>query len=282
MALVRTPRTVVAAVALLVTVSAHAQWLNTPTPGIPRSPDGKANLAAPAPRSPDGKPDLSGLWATPCLGCGPTRRQFFDISLNMKPGEMVMTPWAAAIQKQRQSREHVDDPFGYCLPPGVPRIHFVIGAYRIVSNPQVTAFLHETAAGWIFRQVFTDGRTMPVVTEPSWLGYSIGRWEGDTFVVESAGFKDRGWLDTEIGRPHSDALRVTECFRRRDFGHIDLAITIDDPKAFVKPFTVTTELTYQADTELLESFCDNHEKSMEHRRVDPAPPEPPSPPLPAR
>lgn len=275
-------RTLAAAAALLVTASAHAQWLNTPTPGIPRLADGKPNLAAPAPRSPDGRPDLSGLWATPCLGCGAARRQFFDIALNMKPGEVVMTPWAAAIQKQRQSRQHVDDPFGYCLPPGVPRIHFVVGAYRIVSNPQVTAFLHETAAGWIFRQVFTDGRTMPAVTEPSWLGYSIGRWDGDTFVVESAGFRDRGWLDTEIGRPHSDALRVTERFRRRDFGHIDLAITIDDPKAFVKPFTITTQLTYQADTELLESFCDNHEKSMEHRRIDPPLPEPPSPPPRAR
>ena len=237
MALVTTRSSLVVAAALLVSAAAHAQWLNTTTPGIPRLPDGKPNLAAPAPRSPDGRPDLSGLWATPCLDCGPARRQFFDITLNLKPGEAVMTPWAAAIQKQRESREHVDDPFGYCLPPGVPRIHFVIGAYRIVSNPQVTAFLHETAAGWIFRQVFTDGRSMPTVTEPSWLGYSVGRWEGDTFVVESAGFKDRGWLDTQKGRPHSDALRVTERFRRRDFGHIDLAITIDDPKAFLKPFT---------------------------------------------
>jgi hypothetical protein len=98
----------------------------------------------------------------------------------------------------------------------------------------------------IFRQVFTDGRSLPTVTEPSWLGYSVGRWDGDTFVVESAGFKDRGWLDTQKGRPHSDALRVIERFRRRDFGHIDLAITIDDSKAFVKPFTITTQLTYQA------------------------------------
>jgi hypothetical protein len=156
-------------------------------------------------------------------------------------------------------------------------MHFVIGSYRIVSTPAVTAFLHETAVGMIFRTVFTDGRSLPTVSEPTWLGYSIGRWEGDTFVVETAGFNDGGWLDTAKGRPHSDALHLTERFRRRDFGHIDLSITIDDPKAYLKPWTVTTVLTLQADTEMLESFCDNHDKTMEHRRITPPPVEPPSP-----
>ena len=271
-----------AAVGLSVT-PALAQWLNYPTPGIPRQRDGKPNLNAPAPRTADGKPDLSGLWAAPCTttACANADRVFFDLARGQK-AEVPMTPWAAGIAKQRASRDHVDDPFGYCLPPGVPRIYFVIGAFRIVSTPNVTAFLHETAAGLMFRQVFTDGRPLPVVTEPTWLGYSVGRWEDETFVIQTEGFKDGGWLDTQVGRPHSDALRVTERLRRVDFGHIDLWITIDDPKAFVKPWDVRTVLTYQADTEILESFCDNHDKTMAHRRIDPAPPEPPSPPLKGR
>jgi hypothetical protein len=266
-------------VAALITTSVESQWLNHPTPGIPRTGDGKPDLSAPAPRTADGKPDLSGLWATPCVTCSADQRLFFDLAKELPPSDVRMTPWAAAIQQQRQRRQHVDDPFGYCLPPGMPRIYFVVGTFRIVSSPTITAFLHETATGLMFRQVFTDGRSLPEVTEPTWLGYSVGRWEGDTFVIDTSGFRDRGWLDTEIGRPHSDALRVTERLRRRDFGHIDLAIEIDDPKAFLKPWTVTTTLTFQADTEILEAFCDNHDKTMEHRRIDPPPPEPPSPPL---
>ena len=267
---------------LLLAGTAQAQWLNYPTPGIPRLPDGKPNLAAPPPRTADGGPDLSGLWATPCSAgaqqpeCPPNpERLFFDLAKDLKSSEVEMTPWAAAIQKQRESRDHVDDPYGYCLPPGVPRIHMV-GVYRILLAPGVTVFLHETSAGLMFRQVFTDGRPLPTVTEPTWLGYSVGRWEGDTFVVETSGFRDRGWLDTLKGRPHSDALHVTERFQRRDFGHIDLAITINDPKAFVRPWTVKTVITLQADTEILESFCDNHDKTMEHRLITPPPPEPPS------
>ena len=267
---------------LLLAGTAQAQWLNYPTPGIPRLPDGRPNLAAPPPRTADGRPDLSGLWAAPCSageqsqGCPANpERLFFDLAKDLKPSEVEMTPWAAAIQKQRESRDHVDDPYGYCLPPGVPRIHFV-GVYRILSTPGLTVFLHETSVGLMFRQVFTDGRPLPAVTEPTWLGYSVGRWEGDTFVVETTGFRDGGWLDTLKARPHSDALHVTERFRRSDFGHVDLAITINDPKAFVKPWTVRTTLTLKADTELLESFCDNHDKTMEHRRITPPQPEPPS------
>jgi hypothetical protein len=270
----------VLALATLIGTSGEAQWLNHPTPGIPRTADGKPDLSAPAPRTADGKPDLSGLWATPCLSCSADQRLFFDLAKGLPPSEVRMTPWAAAIQQQRQRRAHVDDPFGYCLPPGVPRIYFVVGTFRILPSPAITAFLHETAAGLMFRQVFTDGRSLPTVTEPTWLGYSVGHWDGDTFVIETTGFKDRGWLDTEIGRPHSDALRVRERLQRKDFGHIDVSITIEDPKAFLKPWTVTTTLTFQADTEILEAFCDNHDKTMEHRRIEPAPAEPASPPLP--
>ena len=200
-----------------------AQWLNYPTPAMPRQPDGKPNLSAPAPRSADGKPDLSGVWAAECSVQGSdacfTRSLFFDLAKDLKPADVEMTPWASAIQMQRESRDHVDDPYGYCLPPGVPRIDFAGGPFKILPSAHVTAFLHETLVGMLFRQVFTDGRPLPAVNEPTWLGYSVGRWDGDTFVVETSGFRDAGWLDTRKARPHSDALRVTERFRRRDVGH---------------------------------------------------------------
>lgn len=281
--LTRTLSVVALALTWLLVGRSDAQWLNYPTPGIPRLADGTPDLDAPPPRVADGRPDLSGAWAGECSIYGRdacfTRGLFFDLAKDLKPGEVEMTPWAAAIQQQREAREHVDDPYGYCLPPGVPRITFAGGPFKVLQTPQVTAFLYETLVGMIFRQVFTDGRPLPDVTEPSWLGYSVGRWEGDTLVVESAGFRDGGWLDTRKGRPHSDALRVTERFRRTSVGRMELAITIDDRKAFVKPWTITTTLSLLPDTELVEAFCDSHAKTMERRRIEPMPPEPPSPPL---
>jgi hypothetical protein len=272
------------AAALLAACPIRAQWVNYPTPGTPRLPDGTPNLSAAAPRTADGKPDLAGIWVAECALYGRdacfTRSLFFDLAKDLKPEDVQMTPWASAIQARRESRDHVDDPYGYCLPPGVPRMDFSGGPFKVLQTPGVTAFLYETLVGMIFRQVFTDGRPLPASGEPSWLGYSVGRWDGDTFVVDTNGLKDGGWLDTKKGRPHSDALRVTERFRRTDFGHMDLMITIDDPKAYLKPWTVKTTLNLLPDTDLLEAFCDNHEKTMEHRRVTPPVPEPPSPALP--
>jgi hypothetical protein len=271
-----------AVASLLLVGTIHAQWLNYSTPGIPRLPDGKPNLLAPLPRAADGRPDLSGIWAVECTIYGRdacfTRSLFFDLAKDLKPEDVEMTPWASAIQRQRESREHVDDPYGYCLPPGVPRIDYSGGPFKVLTTPGVTAFLYETLVGMIFRQVFIDGRPLPESSEPSWLGYSVGRWDGDTFVVDTNGLRDGGWLDTKKGRPHSDALRLTERFRRRDFGHMDLTITIDDPKAYVKPWTAKATLNLLPDTELLEAFCDSHDKTMEHRHITSASPEPPSPP----
>jgi len=268
--------------AVMFSCAADAQWLNYPTPGTPRLPDGKPNLAAPAPRTTDGRPDLSGIWAAECAIYGRdscfTRSLFFNLAKDLKPEDVQMTPWAAQIQAQRESRNHVDDPYGYCLPPGTPRINFGGGPFRILQTPAMTALLYETLVGMTFRQVFTDGRPLPEVIEPTWLGYSVGRWEDDAFVIDTTGFRDGGWLDTLKGRPHSDALRVTERFRRIDFGHMELTVTINDPKAFVKPWTITAPLALLPDTELVEAFCDGHERTMTHRDVKPAP-EPPSPPL---
>jgi hypothetical protein len=265
---------------LLLAATAQAQWLNYPTPGIPRLPNGKPNLSAPTPKGADGKPDLSGIWAAECTIYGRdtcfTSSVFFDLAKDLKPQDVQMTPWAATIQAQRESRDHVDDPYGFCMPPGVPRIDYSGGPFKVLQTPGVTAFLYETLVGMIFRQVFTDGRALPEPSDSTWLGNSVGRWDGGTFVIETNGLKDGGWIDTKKGRPNSDALRLTERFRRIDFGHMELAITIDDPKAYLKPWTAKIPLNLLPDTELIEAFCDSHAKTMEHRSVTPAPPEPPS------
>lgn len=270
----RSRRTALATMVALLLVSAvtGAQWLNHPSPGIPRLPDGMPNLLAPAPRSADGRPDVSGIWTVGHLD------YFQDLAKGLKPGDVVLTPWAAAVRKQRLDRDHVDDPYGFCLPLGVPRIN-VRSPFKIVHTPPLTLFLHETFVGMMFRQVFTDGRPLPKAeeSEPTWLGYSVGRWDGETFVVESTGFRDGGWLSAREAYPNSDALHVTERFRRTDFGHMDMTITIDDPKAYVKPWTNRITLLLQPDTELLEAFCGNQLAIMKHWINDPPPPEPSSP-----
>jgi hypothetical protein len=273
------------AVISVLSVPATGQWLNFKTPGIPRLADGRPNLSAALPRTADGKPDFSGIWAAECAiydgnPCF-TQSLFFNLARDLKPADVAMTPWASEIQKRRESRNHVDDPYGYCLPPGVPRIDFGGGPFKVLQTPGVTAFLYETLVGMIFRQVFTDGRPLVDSGEPTWLGYSVGRWDGDTFIVVTTGFKDGGWLDTQKAHPSSDALRVTEQFRRTDFGHMNLAITITDPKAYLKPWTINTVLRLQADTELLEAFCDDHDKTMQHRSITPPLPEPSSVAIPA-
>jgi hypothetical protein len=271
MRVLTTGRATVAAFVLL-SAALHAQWQNYPTPGIPRLPDGKPNLTAQTPRAADGHPDLSGIWDVGNM------LYFHDLAQGLKPGEVEPTPWAAAIRKQRMDRNHVDDPYGYCLPLGVPRINFR-SAFKILQTPKLTAFLHETYVGMIFRQVFTDGRPLPkpADSEPTWLGYSVGRWDGDTFVVDTTGFRDRGWLSAREAYPHSDALHVIERFTRVDFGHMNVTVTIDDPKAYVKPWTNTIALRLLPDTELLEAFCDSQMTILKHWVFDPPPPEPPSP-----
>jgi len=262
-------------------VPVAAQWLNYPTPGLPRTADGKPDLTAPAPRAADGQPDLSGIWTKVTANA---LDYFYDLAKDLPPGEVVMTPWADAIARQREARSHVDDPWGYCAaPPGVPRIDVAPpNAFQIVQTPALTAILYDLDTGPIFRRILSDGRPLPVNPEPTWLGYSTGAWDGETFVVTTSGFRDGGWIDTQKARPNSDALRVTERIRRLNLGRMEMRITIDDPKAFVKPWTVTVPYRLLADSDLLEGSCVGHQKTLEHRRIDPAPPEPPSPPLETR
>jgi len=244
------------AVAALLPVCASAQWINYKTDGIPRTPDGKANMTAPAPKTPDGKPDLSGLWRQP-NGVKYT----VNIAADLKPDEVPMQPWAAEVYKQRQETLSKDDPVGHCLLPGVPQMNAVPYPYKIFQNPKEIVILYEAFA--TFRQIFTDGRDLPKDPNPTFMGYSVGHWDGDTLVVESNGFNDVTWIDTG-GHPHSDAMRVTERYHRVDFGHIDYAVTIDDPKAYTRPWTVSYRIQLMPDTELLEYLCTQNNKDLQH------------------
>lgn len=244
-------------IALGMTVApASGQWLNYPSAGVPRTADGKVNLSAPTPRMPDGKPDLSGIWQQP-NGVKYT----VNLAVDLKPGEVAMTPSAAAIYKQRQDTLSKDDPVGHCNFAGVPQMNAVPYPYKIIQKPDMVVILYEALA--TFRQIFTDGRALPKDPNPTWLGYSTGRWDGDTLVVETAGFNDRSWLDSG-GHPHSDQLHTIEYFHRRDLGHIDFRVTIDDPKAYTKPWTASYEIRLVPDTELMEYVCAENNKDLEH------------------
>jgi hypothetical protein len=236
--------------------SAGAQWLNHPTPGTPRLADGRPNLSAPTPRTADGKPDLTGVWR----GAGPLYR--FNIAQDLRPEDVQ--PWAEALFLQRVRDSRKDSPLARCLPVSIP-FHDFFNLMQVVQTPALMVLLYESPNS-PHRTVFTDGRDLPKDPNPTWLGYSIGRWEGDLFVITTAGFNDRGWLDS-AGHPQTESLRVTERLRRRDFGHMDFEITIDDPKVFTKPFTIKTERLLAADTDLLEDVCEN-ERSLRRMSGD--------------
>lgn len=232
------------------------QWLKQPTPGIPRNPDGSPNLTAPAPKTADGKPDISGLWSA-VNGF----RYTVNLDVDLKPGEVEMLPWAQAEYQRRKDTLGKDDPVGYCNLPGVPQVNAIPYPYKILQNSTQVTFLYEAIR--TFREVFIDGRGFPADMQPTWLGYSIGRFEGDTFVIETAGQNDKTWVDTG-GHPHTEQLHVTEKFTRRNFGSMDLEITINDPGAYKKPWTARYQLRLMPDTEILEYVCTENNKDVEH------------------
>ena len=227
---------------------ASAQWLNYKTPGIPRTADGKPNLHAPTPRMPDGKPDLSGLWRTDATGTAETGKAEDAIKAQ---------PWAVALWKKRKETLGRDAPSVLCLPTGV-QIDDDVG--KIVQTSNLLLMLW---SGTRYREVFLDGRPLPVDPNPDWLGYSVGHWEGDTLVIETAGFNDKTWLD-EDGHPHTEKLRVTERIHRSDFGHLEVVRTMVDPGALVQPWTVPVKLELDADTEQLEYVCNENERDHQH------------------
>jgi hypothetical protein len=237
----------------LLPFSISAQWLKLRTAGIPRTPDGKPNLTAPAPPSLDGKPDLSGLWRLAGSPYGA------DLILDVKD-EMIFKPAAAALFRKRAAEYDVDGPNLRCLPLGPGDIFS--HAFRIVQSPTILALLYNGLVDG-YRQVFMDGRELPKNPNPTWRGYSVGRWEGDTLVIETAGFNDVGWLD-QVGHPRSESLHVTERFRRIDFGHMQFQITFDDPETLVRPLTISLPVTYMPDTEMQESVCNENERDKAH------------------
>ena len=238
---------------LMSVLPASAQWLTYPTPGLPRTPDGQPNLTAAAPRAPDGKPDLSGLWRLNGLG------YTFNIFGNQT---VEMMPWAQEVYRKRMSGFGKDSPSTNCLPAGPRAGLFGMDPVKFVQTDGLLLILYEDAPT---RQVFLDGRSLPTDPNPAWMGYSVGRWEGETLVVESAGFNDRTWLDL-AGHPHTEALRVTERFRRIDIGHMQLEMTFDDPQTYTRPWTITVDVRLVPDTELLENVCNENEKDR-HRLV---------------
>lgn len=259
-----------AAVLILAAVppALFAQWLDYPTPAVPRTPDGKPNLSAPAPRTPDGKPDLSGMWGWATIGapCGARCTdlqigwEFLNIARNLKGG-LPYQPWAAELVEKRKADHAKDDPNVRCMPRGALRIWTDDYYKRIFEAPDRVVIL--TERNMQYRQIFTDGRPLPVDPNPTWNGYSTAKWEGDALVVHSIGFRDDLWLDSD-GNPLTNAAKVTEKVRRPNYGTLEIEITVDDPKAYTAPWTVKLTQPFVLDSELLDYYCLENEKDFRH------------------
>jgi hypothetical protein len=221
-------------------------------------PDGTPDLDAPAPKTFDGKPDLSGIWRSDPVEDGFAYAR--NIAADLRPEEIQ--PWAAAVAAQRAENLQADAPWARCLPAGMPLDETTSISYRIVQTQGLVLIFHEEF-DTTPRQIYTDDRELPKDPNPTWMGYSVGTWDGDTLVVETSGFNDKTWLD-QLGHPHSEGLRLTERFRRLDFGHMTLQITVDDPKAFTRPFTLIRHPKLLADYTMLESFCNENERDSRH------------------
>ncbi len=274
-----------------------AQWPNYPTPGVPKGPDGKPDLNGPTPRTADGHPDLSGMWAiggrprpaptdgsipgqlplapppappAPAAGTAPGARpappafnggQFFNIGSTLKDG-LPLTPWGKEVRAQRKGENNKDNPDAHCLPLGLMQLHLHPQPRKLIQMPKLIVILYEAQAG--VRQIFMDGRPLPNDDpQPWWYGYSIGHWDGDTLVVETTGFRDDVWLDVE-GSPLTNSGKMTERFRRVNYGNLEIEVTVEDPKAYTKPWTVTIRQRVMLDTDLIEFICNENEKSDAH------------------
>ena len=246
---------------LAIMLAAHAlvlqaQWLNYPTPGLPRLANGQPNLNAPAPRTADGKPDLSGVWNR----LSPKYR--INIAADLKPEEVQ--PWAKALVRERTENIGKDSMVARCLPLGPQYTTDADstggGMMKIAQTPGLILILNPDLT---YRQIYMDGRSLETAPNPTWMGYSVGHWEADTLVVESFGFNDRTWLDTS-GHPHTEALRMTERYRRRDVGHMDIEVTLKAPAVYARPWTVAVKAKLASDTEVLECVCNENTRALEH------------------
>jgi len=263
--------------------SANAQWLNYPARGTPVKRDGTPDLNAKAPRAANGKPDLSGVWQIepPQPGeierlygpAGPgevvgddirdQNKYFFNLLVDFKQGEEPLRPEAAAQTLRNRQNIIADSPVAHCLPYGIPNRYFNARPFKIFQTPDALVMYYELDGA--FREIHTDGRKLPVDPFPSWMGYSTGRWEDDTLVVDTAGFNDKTWLDVR-GHPHSEDLRVQERFHRRDFGHMDIEATVEDPLVLTKPVTVKFTVLLIPNSDVLENFCAEGERDQAYTR----------------
>jgi hypothetical protein len=255
-----------------------AQWLDYPTPNIPKTPDGKPNLSAPTPRTSDGKPDLSGLWEmerkelggepgnTIGLGDELVNREMIIIGSRLQGG-LPYQPWAAQLVKTRGGLDGTErqqqDPLTNGLPVGPVRLHTYAALRKILQIPGLVVILNELGAS--YRQIFTDGRPLLTDPNPTWNGYSTGTWDGDALVVQTNGFRDGTWLDF-IGSPFTESAKLTERFQRINFGQLEIEITIDDPKAYTKPWTVTLNQVIRLNTDLLDKIMSENEKDVQHTK----------------
>jgi hypothetical protein len=257
---------ILATLATVQTSPASAQWLIYPTPGVPRLPDGRPNLAAPAPRTTDGKVDLSGLWEPDPSGGNPSAfgggvvtlpAEFENVAARLEGG-LPYRPWALDLRKAREADNGKDNPDGLCLPLSILQMHSHPFPRRIMQLPGIVAILYEKNVD--YRQIFTDGHPLPADPQPSYFGYSSGTWEGDTLVIRTSGFREGLWADG-AGNPLTEAATVTERFRRSNFGSLEIAVTVEDTKAYTAPWTITLHHRIKLDTELLEYVCLENEKS---------------------
>jgi hypothetical protein len=262
-----TASAIVTTVLFSTSASIAAQWIRFPTAGVPRTRDGKPNLSARTPRTADGKPDFSGVWQNDGYGPAnaegvgaPPKTVFFDLSFGMN-GTPPFQPWAATLAAQRRHDEAKDNPDARCLPLGPLQMLAHPLPKKIMQSPGLVVILHER--NMEFRQIFTDGRRLPEDPQPSWYGYSSGRWEGDTLIVETVGLRDGLWADF-YGSPLTDQARMTERFRRPNYGTLEVQVTIDDPKAYTKAWTVNVNQHIALDTDLLEYACLENEKDVPH------------------
>jgi hypothetical protein len=251
-------------------LSASPQWPIHVTPDVPRTADGQVDLSAPPPRLPNGKPDFSGVWDSrvppagrlgapmlPSIGDAPPLAQFFDLERTIKEG-LPMTPWARELKKQRMAANSKDNPDANCLPLGFMQLHTHSQPRKIVQNAKTMVIMYEANYG--LRQIHTDGRSLPSAdVNPFWDGYSVGTWDGDTLVVQSAGFRDEGWLDVN-GSPFTSGLQLTERYRRVNYGRVEIDITVTDPKAYTRPFTVRVNWRLLPGDELIEFVCNENQK----------------------
>jgi len=238
-------------------LTAMAQWDPYPWKNMPRTPDGKVDMKAPPRRTTDGKVDLSGFW----MPAGTGVRHLLNLASDMKPEEIPLTAWGKSVYQERIDNNGKDHPGVSCLPSGIPEKLNIPDGLKIVQTPDLLIFLHESRT--IYRQVFLDGRPLPKDAQPTWMGYSVGHWEGDTLVVETIGQNGKTWLDMR-GLPGTESLKVTERYSRPTIGAANIDVTIEDPKAYTKPWSVKLSWRLVPDTDLIESICEENNKDPQH------------------